>query len=294
MFVAVVYVVIVGDKIPPVPEIPPIETAAPIEGILKVSSKPDGASVWLDREEIGATPLEQRHLAPDVYAVRIEKDGYESLDLVADLSGNTPEVLLDVTLRRPPRPQPVAAPKRAFINVVSTPSGANVLIDGKTVGDTPVERLRAQPGSRSVVVQMEGYQPWETSVDLKAGASETIEAALEPIEAPPPPEPEPPEVEVGALVERGPDVVDPKCVECPNPPYPPAALEAKIQGVVGLSFIVTETGAVREIQITESGGELFDQPVVDVVKGWKFEPATKSGVPVKVRIARRFRYRRGR
>ncbi len=293
-FVAVVYVIMVDGKIPPVPEIPPKETAAPIEGILKVSSEPDGASVWLDREEIGATPLERRDLAHDVYIVRIEKDGYESLELAADISGHTPEVLLDVTLRKPRRSQPAAAPKRAFINVTSTPSGASVLIDGKAVGDTPVERFRAQPGSRSVVVQMEGYQPWETSVDLKAGASETIEAALEPIEAPPPPEPEPPEVEVGALVERGPDVVDPKCVECPNPPYPPAALKAKIQGVVGLSFIVTETGAVQEIQITESAGELFDQSVIDVVKSWRFEPAIKSGVPVKVRLLRRFRYRRGR
>jgi serine/threonine-protein kinase len=279
-------------EIPTVPEIPPPEPPAPIEGMLEVSSEPEGAAVWLDGEEIGATPLERANLALGVYVVRLELDGYESQDLVADLRDDTPEARLDVTLRKPLRPKP--APKRAFINVTSTPSGASVLIDGKPVGDTPVERFRAQPGSRSVVVQMEGYQPWETSIDLKAGASESIEAALEPIEVPPPPEPEPPEVQVGALVERGPDVVDPKCVDCPNPPYPPAALKAKIQGVVGLSFIVTENGTVQEIQVTESAGELFDQSVINVVKDWRFEPATKSGVRVKVRLSRRFRYRRGR
>ncbi len=277
---------------PPPPVTPPPETASPV-GVLSVSSDPDGATVFLDGEEIGSTPTERADFALGVYMVRVEKDGYESQELVANFSGDNSQIQLDVTLKESVQAPP-PAPKRAFINVVSTPSGASVLIDGKAVGDTPIERLRAQPGPRSVVVQMEGYQPWETSVDLKAGASETIEAALEPIAVPPPPEPETPEVEVGALVERGPDVVDPTCVDCPNPPYPPAALKAKIQGVVGLSFIVTETGAVREIQITESAGELFDQSVIDVVKGWSFEPATKSGVPVKVRLSRRFRYRRGR
>ena len=64
-----------------------------------------------------------------------------------------------------------------------------------------------------------------------------------------------------------------------------------MQGVVVVTFTVTETGAVRDIRIEESGGEFFDQAVIDALGDWELEPATKNGVPVKVRMpSRRFRF----
>jgi TonB family protein len=89
-------------------------------------------------------------------------------------------------------------------------------------------------------------------------------------------------------------VTDPECVECPNVPYPEMAKSARLEGVVEVSFIVAETGGVQDIRIEESGGEVFDRAVVDVLKGWRYQPATKQGIPVKVRMHRRFRFRRGR
>ena len=74
---------------------------------------------------------------------------------------------------------------------------------------------------------MMGFEPWETTIRLQAGATESISAALEPREtAPPPSEPVTSKITEGDLVERGPDVVDPKCIDCPEVRYPEGARRA--------------------------------------------------------------------
>jgi TonB family protein len=67
-----------------------------------------------------------------------------------------------------------------------------------------------------------------------------------------------------------------------------------LEGVVELSFIIDETGAVTSIEVRESGGAIFDEAVIDAVGQWRWEPATKYGVPVKIRWVQRFRFRQGR
>ena len=47
-------------------------------------------------------------------------------------------------------------------------------------------------------------------------------------------------------------------------------------------FVVSETGEVSDIVVVESAGKVVDDVVVAAVRGWKFEPATKGGVRVKV------------
>jgi len=160
-------------------------------------------------------------------------------------------------------------------------------------GTTPLDRLRARPGKRTIRLQMMGFEPWETTVQLEAGASESISAALEPRTAPPPPEPITPKITEGDLVERGPDVVDPKCIDCPGVPYPERARRDKLEGSVQVSFIVNESGAVEDIIVEASGGEVFDREVIEKLQSWRHEPATKNGVRVKVRLQKRFTFRRG-
>jgi protein TonB len=47
-------------------------------------------------------------------------------------------------------------------------------------------------------------------------------------------------------------------------------------------FVVTETGEVGEVTVVESVSKAVDDVVVAAVKTFKFEPATKGGVKVKV------------
>jgi protein TonB len=155
-----------------------------------------------------------------------------------------------------------------------------------------------------VRVLRDGYLPWEDTFRARAGRTETIDAVLtaRPEPAPAPPEPEepaapepPPRVVEGELVQRGePGVTNPRCLRCPAVPFPEAAKRARLQGTVELSFLIDENGEVSELQVLESGGEVFDDAVRDTVTSWRYEPATKQGVRVKMRWVQRFRFQQGR
>jgi TonB family protein len=276
-----------------VPPTSPDAVAVPVAGTLSVVSEPEGATVWINGEERGVTPLEPQFIDFGVHSVRLEREGFKSHELAAELREDESDVRLEVTMEPLTTPPP-PPPTRAFLVVRSTPEGAQVKLDGESIGTTPIQRTSTSPGERTLVLELEGFEPWELGLDLRAGDTETVTATLAPLAEDAPPEPEPPAVQVGELVERGPDVVDPKCVDCPAVSYPRAANERRLEGVVEVSFIVTENGAVQDIQIEESAGPAFDPFVVDVLKDWRFEPATKQGVPVKVRLTRRFRFQRGR
>ena len=293
--VAAIAILMIGRRLEPiemVPPVPPLVGAVPVAGTLSVVSQPEGASVWINGEERGVTPLDPFDMALGVHSVRVEKSGFRPEELAAQLREEQPDVRLDVTLER--RAAARSRPTRAYIAVQIMPEGAQVLLDGEPVGTTPIVRLEARPGKRTLLVEKEGFESWESTFELQVGTTETITATLEPIPAEPPPEPEAPAVRPGDLVERGPYVNDPKCIDCPTVPYPEAAKEAKLQGVVEVSFIVNESGTVQDIRINESGGQMFDPAVVEVLKNWRYVPATKNGVPVKVRMVRRFRFQRGR
>jgi serine/threonine-protein kinase len=284
----------------------PIEAAEPppplpSAGSLRVSTQPEGARVLVNGEEKGASPLLLEALPLGTYQVRIESGGFEAEVLEAAITAEAPSASLDVTLK-PQAPAAPAAPGPAIFRIRSNPPGAQVAVDGRDVGVTPIERLQVAAGSRVVRVLGEGYLPWEDTFRARAGRTETIEAELtaRPAEPEPaaelePAAPEPPRVVEGSLVERGePGVTNPKCVRCPGVPFPEAAKRSRLQGVVELSFLIDENGEVSDLQVLESGGEVFDDAVLETVKSWRYESATKHGVRVKMRWVQRFRFQQGR
>ena len=283
----------VGEEPPPVPQ----------AGSLRVATEPDGARVLVNGEERGSSPLLLEALPLGTYQVRIERRGFQAEELEAAITAEAPAASLDVALR-PQAPAVPAAPRPAILRIRSSPSGARIAVDGRDVGVTPIERLQVDAGSRVVRVLRDGYLPWEDTFRARAGRTETIDAVLtargasEPEPAasePEPAAPGPPRVVEGTLVERGePGVTNPKCIRCPAVPYPEAARRSRLQGAVELSFLIDEDGEIGELQVLESGGQVFDDAVLETVKSWRYEPATKHGVRVKVRWVQRFRFQQGR
>ena len=99
--------------------------------------------------------------------------------------------------------------------------------------------------------------------------------------ATPPPTPEP--VIEGQLVEMGPTVTPPVRIAGRPAAYPRLARELRQYGTVAIDLIVDETGAPTELQVVESAGPILDEVVLKAVGTWRFEPARKDGVRVKVR-----------
>jgi hypothetical protein len=68
-------------------------------------------------------------------------------------------------------------PLQARLAIQADADGAQVWIDGRNVGTTPLE-LELKPGSYKVRVNREGYQDWNGQVDLAAGDKSTLTATL--------------------------------------------------------------------------------------------------------------------
>jgi len=82
----------------------------------------------------------------------------------------------------------------------------------------------------------------------------------------------------------------PRALYAPPPSYTKAARKAKVKGVVTMSVTVGPKGEAWNVTLNKKLGYGLDEAAVETVKGWKFKPATRDGVPVvsKVMIAVRF------
>jgi TonB family protein len=78
------------------------------------------------------------------------------------------------------------------------------------------------------------------------------------------------------------DVTKPEIIHKVSPTYPEEARRSGLMGVVVCEAIITAEGDVAAIKIVRTADELFNQPTVDAIKQWKFDPATLHGEPVDV------------
>ena len=71
------------------------------------------------------------------------------------------------------------------------------------------------------------------------------------------------------------------------PYYPKASREMGIQGDVVLEVEILEDGTIGEIEVFESvqaGPGGLDEAAIETVKQWKYQPGTKEGNPVTMKI----------
>ncbi len=101
--------------------------------------------------------------------------------------------------------KPAAPATRMTFRVESTPAGANVIVDGKTLGVTPIELEQSVGAALSLRLELDGYAPMDVKLTGRGGAVD-FAPTLTPLPAPvaaPPPEPvkveekkvEPPSIE---------------------------------------------------------------------------------------------------
>jgi TonB family protein len=101
----------------------------------------------------------------------------------------------------------------------------------------------------------------------------------------PPPTTAEPEVKPGTLMNLNDSgVIAPLAERKTALPYPPLAQRQGVEGTVELSVLVDETGRVTDAKVVSGPAQRvgFNEAAIETVKRWKFRPATKNGVPVKV------------
>jgi TonB family protein len=262
--------------------------AQPSVGALHVESQPPGATVTVNGEAKGQTPLEVAELALGLYEVKLELKGYEAKSQSVALTADTPRQEVKLQLTR-------AAPAMGVADIVSTPFGANVSIDGTRVGQTPVTEHKLRVGNRQVELTKDGYEPYTASLRVETGKRAQLDAQLKAILKPTPPATTLEGMDRSKIYNPGEVDQAPKKLSGTSPSYPDNApkLRAGEEVAVLVSFVVTEDGDVTDIKIVESGGKLLDETVINAIRGFKYNPALKRGVKVKFRQGSKYRFKSG-
>jgi TonB family protein len=84
------------------------------------------------------------------------------------------------------------------------------------------------------------------------------------------------------------DVKAPRPLSTPSPILPPERTDKERK--VRLSFVVTPEGTVRDIKVIKRFKPEWDRGAVDAVSKWTFQPATKDGKAVAVRLETEFKF----
>jgi protein TonB len=108
------------------------------------------------------------------------------------------------------------------------------------------------------------------------------------------PGPEPPRPEKPRVVEAPKPIVttvprvvpggrvrEPRLIYKVDPPYPPLAKTAHVQGVVKLTGVISTDGRIIEL-VVASGHPLLVKAAFDAVRQWRYEPTLLNEVPVEV------------
>jgi protein kinase-like protein/PEGA domain-containing protein len=174
----------------PLPAAPSPARAEPQAlGRLLVRSTPGAAVVTVDGRDVGTTPVVVRNLAAGVHRVRVARDGYLPDDRRVTIAPSRPAQSIIVALERP-RTSPVSGVAAVSgvgssgryaggLSVDSRPSGANVYLDGRLVGVTPLSLSSIAAGEHAVRLERDGYQRWSSSVRIVAAEQNRVTASLE-------------------------------------------------------------------------------------------------------------------
>jgi TonB family protein len=83
-------------------------------------------------------------------------------------------------------------------------------------------------------------------------------------------------------------VTPPRITRRVEPEHP--AKGFKVTGAVLISVVITSKGEPDELRVIRSVDKDVDQNAMDAVKQWRFDPATKDGKPVAVRVSIEIRF----
>ncbi len=158
----------------------PSPTPAVQYGTLSVTSDPSGAQVFVDSEFVGTTPLSYSALGGE-HRVRVELAGYSTFETSLNVvAGETRGVQ---TTLQAEQPEPVQGFGQAGFD--STPSGAEVYVDGQLVGTTPMTNVRLSEGVHQARFILAGVGEDVIDFTVRAGSYQNISGVIGAASEPP-------------------------------------------------------------------------------------------------------------
>ncbi len=142
---------------------------SPSTGSISFSTSPSGANIYIDGTLVGITPATISNVTAGSHSYTLTLSGYNNATgTVTVTAGQTATVSVTLT--------PVVT--TGSIAFTSSPSGANIYLDGTLVGVTPATITNVSAGSHSYTLTLSGYNDYTGTVTVTAGQTSTISATL--------------------------------------------------------------------------------------------------------------------
>tara|TARA_B100001167_G_scaffold175542_1_gene128804 strand:+ start:255 stop:650 length:396 start_codon:yes stop_codon:yes gene_type:complete len=126
------------------------------------AEKPDASMETLETNaEVAASPILRNEVATSV----LSEGGLSSLVETLPESASTDQSVMSL--------------ESSAIEFETRPPGAEVYVDGRSLGVTPLSVPDISPGSHTIRFIIEGYREWTTIVEVVSGQSIRVAASLE-------------------------------------------------------------------------------------------------------------------
>ena len=248
---------------------------------------PDNAEIWVNGVKKGIGSW-KGSLNSGAYIFEARKEGHRagSLSQTIDSKAGTQSYAL-------PAPQPITG----AIDIISTPAMAEIIIDGKAVGRTPISLSDILIGSHNITLSKSGYNSYSQTITIVEDQSVTLNATLteqskqtQTVPAPKPQTTAPVKDSSPTFTATeqmpqfmGGDLRSFQIWVSQRLVYPPIAQENGIQGTVVVQFIVEKDGSLSNIKVLRSPDNSLSKEAVRVVSSSpKWTPGRQNGEAVRV------------
>jgi len=135
-------------------------------GGLKIYSNPPEADIFIDGQSFDRTPKIIKQLSVGNHQLVVKKETYEDYSKTIKVNFNK-FLKVNVTLE-----------KLSGINIKSNPTNADVAINGKSYGGTPLTVKLASGRNIRIKITKNQYADWQKTITLKEGQNQRIDARL--------------------------------------------------------------------------------------------------------------------
>jgi hypothetical protein len=138
-------------------------------GALVIQTMTDEARIFVDDKLIGRTPFKRPiRVRTGTHKLKATKPGFDTVEMEFVIRKNQ-KTSLELEL----------FPHSGLVKFGCNVAGAEVYVDGKLVGKTPLIR-QVVVGDHKIYISKEGYNDFESAMNVKAGEKHFVEAQLSP------------------------------------------------------------------------------------------------------------------
>jgi tetratricopeptide (TPR) repeat protein len=146
-----------------------IPKPAPVYGQLSINSTP-AAQVFLNNKTKGATPLTLDNMEPDIYTLKLTREGYEDWEQEVSIAANQ-ITKVNIYLKKD-------IPSYGSIRITSKPEKAEVYLNDILKGITPLTLYNLTPGIYHLKLKLSGYQDYTQQVKVTALTTNVLPITL--------------------------------------------------------------------------------------------------------------------